>query len=182
MKGRTLGAEFAADAALLEAAERTRHVEDRSAVDGDDTGADLAGDLGGPVDVGGPHRARESVVGIVGDGDRLLDGGVPDARQHRPEDLLASDGHVVGDPGEHGGLHIETLPERAVERAAGHGDGTGCLARLEVATDFLVLTARDERTEHHVRVGRIPVQERADGSGECFDDLVVAVVGTRMRV
>ena len=39
-----------------------------------------------------------------------------------------------------------------------------------------MLTARHERTQHHARVGWIPVRERADCSGERFDDFVVAVV------
>src|SRR3546814_3931821 len=43
----------------------------------------------------------EAEVGVVGDRDRIVDVVVADDHQHRPEDFLARDPHLVADVGEH---------------------------------------------------------------------------------
>ena len=50
----------------------------------------------------GPDRGAEAELGVVGELDRLLLGVDDDDRQHRAEDLLAHDPHLVRDPGQHG--------------------------------------------------------------------------------
>src|SRR5579862_4692313 len=97
-------------AAHLVAAERGGHVA-AAAVDRDLAGAQPRGDLAGLFDVGRLHIGGEAVLGVVADIDGLVDRFVAEDRQHRAEDLFTGDGHVVGDVGEDGGLHIVALVE-----------------------------------------------------------------------
>src|SRR5262249_18321648 len=55
-------------------------------------------DAGAALAVPGPNRGAEAELGVVGEVDRLLLGVDDDDRQHRAEDLLAHDPHLVGDP------------------------------------------------------------------------------------
>ena len=79
MNAETLGSAFAADAGVLVAAERGARV-DGVEVDAEGAGADLLGDRDATFDVGGPHRTGQAVVGVVGDGDGLVDVVVGDDR------------------------------------------------------------------------------------------------------
>src|SRR3984957_8048956 len=72
--GDALGASLAADAGLLESAERAGEVEHGGRVDGHRTHQQPGRHGRGPFLVGRPHRADEPVAGVVGDGHRF--GGV----------------------------------------------------------------------------------------------------------
>src|SRR5207248_732660 len=97
-------ADLAAQAGGLVAAER-RVGHRHEAVDADGASAQSVGDAVGALDVVGLDAGAQAVVGVVGDADRLflvLDG---DGRQHRAEDLVLGDRHLVVDIGEQGGDH-----------------------------------------------------------------------------
>src|SRR5690348_12247174 len=93
-------AEFAADAARLDTAERCRRVGD-VLVDPDGAGADPPGHVLAVLGVRGPDRAAEPVVRVVGDADRVVLAVVGDHGKHRAEDLLLGDRGGVVDVGEH---------------------------------------------------------------------------------
>ena len=61
------------------------------------------------VFVTGPDRSRQTIGRIVCDFDRLFSGGVLDHAQHRSEDFLLSDDHIVGDIGENRRHHVMTV-------------------------------------------------------------------------
>src|SRR5579864_7797736 len=75
----------ASDSGLLNAAER--HVGGRGAVviDPHGTRFEPAGDRRGALYVAAPDRGRESVAGVVGAPDRVLDVAEAQHRQHRTE-------------------------------------------------------------------------------------------------
>src|SRR5262249_53404039 len=85
---------FAAEARLLEAAERRRDVARVERVDPDDASPDRSGIAVSLADVTRPDCRREAVDRVVGDLERVLVLGEADRRQHRPEDLLLRDPHV----------------------------------------------------------------------------------------
>src|SRR5262245_24163952 len=84
-------AELAAEAAALEAAERRRHPYGGVRVDREHARLDRPRDAERAAAVLGPDRAREAVLGVVRDPDRLGLVGEGDQGRHRPEDLLARD-------------------------------------------------------------------------------------------
>src|SRR5262245_50545913 len=94
---------LAADAALLEAAERGVD-EVEAVVDPHRAGADAACERHGARRVTGVDRAAEAVGRVVGDAHRLVVVAEGDHGHHRPEDLLAGDADVVRDVAEDGGL------------------------------------------------------------------------------
>jgi len=61
----------------------------------------------GPVLIGAPHPAGQSVDHAVGDAHGVVVVLIAEDREYRSEDLLLGDLHVGGDLGEHGGLHEE---------------------------------------------------------------------------
>src|SRR5262245_39010119 len=99
-----VAAELTTKARLAVTAERGDGVE-LAAVDHHAAGPQLAGDPVGPLVVGRPHRAGESVARVVGDVDRIVIVVVRDERQHGPEDLLLGDSHVRIDCREDCRLH-----------------------------------------------------------------------------
>src|SRR5271155_2440748 len=94
-------------AAALVAAERRVHVE--SMIDRHPTGPDPAGHLTRLVEVGSRDKAGQAIFGVVGDLDGLIDVVIAEDAQHRPEDLLAGNRHVIGDVREDGRLDVVTL-------------------------------------------------------------------------
>src|SRR5438445_6012304 len=80
----TVGPELASNAGLLVATERGPDV-DGEAVDGVRARAHPTGDVEAAVDVGGPHRARQPVVRVVGDGDGVVGVAVGDDGMDGPE-------------------------------------------------------------------------------------------------
>src|SRR5690606_28529399 len=97
--GDAFGAEFAADAGGLVAAERRAEIDDE-AVHVVRAGADLGRDLVAALLIGRPHRPRQAVLGRVGDADRVVLVLVGNRDEDRAEDLLARDLHLVPDVGE----------------------------------------------------------------------------------
>src|ERR1700687_3215569 len=94
----------AANARLLITAERRGDVAAVVGVDPHRAGAQSLGELEGLVDVRGEDRRSESVDRVVGDAQRLLGVLHGDDREHRAEDLLLGDLHLVVDAIEHGGF------------------------------------------------------------------------------
>ena len=87
--------ELAAEARLLEAAERRRDAHGRVRVDAEDAGLDRARDAERPRAVARPDRAGEPVRRVVREPDRVGLVVERDQRGDRPEDLLARDAVVV---------------------------------------------------------------------------------------
>ena len=99
----------------------------------------------GPFDllgIPGVDRSGQSVLGAVGDPQRLVVALGRDDREHRAEDLLLGDGGVGPHVGDHGGLDEVTL--LAGHRAAAGDQAPFLLAGLDVGRD---LVAR--RGVHH---------------------------------
>ena len=88
-------------------------------------GAHALGDVEGLGDVGGVDRAAEAVGRVVGDAHRLVDVVERQDRQHRAEDLLAGDAHVVAHVGED--RRLQEVAARQVRRAAAAGGETRAL-------------------------------------------------------
>ncbi len=61
----------------------------------------------------------QAIDRVVGDGDRLFVIRVGNDRQHRPEDLLARDGHVIADVGEQRRPHKPAVEPARPTLAAG---------------------------------------------------------------
>jgi hypothetical protein len=96
----------------------------------------------------GLHIGREAVDRVVGHRDDLVLVLVGQDREHRPEDLLARDGHVVGDAGEDRRAHIVAAVE--ILRTAGaarHQLRALVDAGLDQALDLLELDAADHGAE-----------------------------------
>src|SRR4051794_15535182 len=96
-----VGPELAAEAGLLEAAERRGVTHRRVAVDREVARLDAAGDAQGPAEVAGPDRPRQAVLALVchADGVRLVL--ERDDRDDGPEDLLGHGPVLRVDGGEH---------------------------------------------------------------------------------
>src|SRR5262249_11191538 len=134
-------APLAAVAGLLVAAER-RGALIRHALQVDVAGADLAADFARTLDRAGRDIACETVGRVVGNAHRIgLVLGADDG-QHRPEDLLLRDRHLVGDVGEDGRAHVEALVD-ALRQARTAGDQRCALfdTLLDQRLDLLPLAA-----------------------------------------
>jgi hypothetical protein len=88
-------AEFAPDARLLEAAEWGERFM-RRGINNDASGLQLAGHPLRVIDVGREYVGLQPVAGVVGDRDRFGFVAIGDDAQHRPENLLARNPHLVG--------------------------------------------------------------------------------------
>jgi hypothetical protein len=100
----------------------------------------------GALDVGGPHRGGEAVLGVVGQAHRLVLVGERHGDEHRSEDLLAGDRHVVAGVGEQRRGH--EVAGRQVALAAlpaAHQAGALLLAAGDVAEHALELPRVDQR-------------------------------------
>ena len=133
--------------------------------------------LGRPFGVGAEHRARQAVRRVVGDAHGVVVAVVGDHREHRPEDLLARDPGVVGEPADHGGLDEETL-----RPVGGAPTATGELAALvereiQVGLHPVALARRDHRTAHRALVGRVAGLDRTHGGRGGLDRFVIAGAG-----
>ena len=104
---------LAAEAGLLDAAERRRGVGDEAAVEADHAGLDLLGDAQAAGEVAGVDVGDEAELGVVGQGDGLVLGGEAADGGDGAEDLLAGDGGAGGDAVDDGGREVEAV---AVER------------------------------------------------------------------
>src|ERR1700722_11891668 len=108
-------------AAALVAAERRVQVE--RMVDRHPSGPDLAGNLASFLEVSARNIAGKAVFGVVCDLDGLVEIAVAEDAQHRPEDLLARNRHMVRAVREDGRLDVIPLaqPGRSARTAGDHG-------------------------------------------------------------
>src|ERR1700742_2624246 len=134
-----VGAELAADARLLEAAEGRAHPHRAVRVDRDHAGLDRPRDAQRAPPVAGPDRAGKAVDGVVGEPDRLGLAAERDHRDDRAEDLLAGGAIVVGDRGQD---HRRKPVAVAVGGAAADRD-RGALG--DEGGDRVALAGRDQR-------------------------------------
>ena len=143
----TLVAVASADAGLLEAARGralrgVRRGED--VVDVDVARVDPPGDRTPAIHVLAPHAGVEAVVGVVGEGDRLVLGPEAVEAHHGTERLGRSGEHVLGDA-----LEDRRLEERRSEvgprlPAGEHGGALG-LGVLDVGDDAVAVVDRHQR-------------------------------------
>ena len=108
-----VGAELAAEAALLHAAERGRVAHARVRVDAEVAGLHAARDPDAAAEVVGPDRPAQAVDRVVGERDRV---GLVVERQHaddRAEDLLRRDAVGAGCRQQHGRAASRTRGPRA---------------------------------------------------------------------
>ena len=150
-------AELLADARGLVAAERDLREDGAVRVDADRSGAQSAGDAELPRAVLGPERARQAVRRVVREPDRLVLGLERDHGDHRAEDLLAGDDHVVRAAVQDGGAEVEAAVEPLGPRAALEHGRPFLEAARDVALDRLALAGGDEWP--HLRLGRFGVAD-----------------------
>ena len=170
-----LGAALAADAGLLEAAERDAEVGAERVV-ADRARAQLAGDVPGPLHVVGEDGRVEPVDGVVGDGDGVLLVLRRDHAQHRPEDLLLRDRRGVVDVAEDGGLNEPAPVEVLRPAAAGRQRGSFRHALGDVALDPVALALGDQGAHVGLGVERVADLHLGEDAGQRVDELVVAVL------
>src|SRR5262245_43039120 len=147
-------AAVAADTGALVAAEGGVGVH-RAAVDLHGAGAERARDAHAARRVAGPHVAVEAVVGVVGEGDRLVLVGEGDGGDDGAEDLLPGDRHLVAGVGEERRLDVVAACQVRRPAAAAGERGTFGLAARDEALDAVALRGRDERAHHHPGFARI---------------------------
>ena len=164
-----VGTELAAEAGLLEAAERRRVAHRRVRVDRQVAGLDAAGDPQRAPDVAGPDRAGQAVLGVVGHPDRV--GLVVERhhRHHRAEDLLAPDRGRSAI----GGQHRRREPVARARRArAAEGDRRASSGTYD--GDGLALPGRDQRAHLGGRPARVLDPHAPDRGLEQLQEPVVA--------
>src|SRR5690606_37886820 len=160
-------APLAAVARLLVAAERRVRVAG-GAVQVDHAGAQPHGDGLGAGEVARGDVAGQAVDGVVGDADRILLVLVADDGDHRAEDLLAGDGHVVGRMREDGRTHEPAaLHAFGTPETAGGEPGALVDALLDHGLDLLELRPGGHGTHGGVLDGGIAhLDLLGGGSGE----------------
>src|SRR3954468_18875631 len=134
-------AEFAADAAHFEAAERGGGVEDVVAVDPDGASAELGGEAVGFGDVAGPDGGGQAVHGAVTAGDHFVDVLEGDDGHDRAENLFAGDFHFIFDVGEN--CRLDEVALLADALAAGEHVGAAFSAGFDVAHHLVELLLAD---------------------------------------
>ena len=145
--------QFAADAAHLEAAKRRCRIEDIVAVHPDRSGPDMLGEVMGLAHITRPDgggQAIERLVRPLNDFIRLFE---RQHAEHRPEDFVRGDGHVVRHVVENGGLNVEALASGSL--APRHAGRPGRVALVDVAQDLVELVAVHLRPLHRVGFKRI---------------------------
>src|SRR5215470_18176003 len=152
---------LAADAARRVAAKRHVGAVRCAAVDADEAGAQPAGDRQRALQRTRHDVAGEPVGAGVRDPDRVRFVLERDDGEHRTEDLLLGDRHVVVDVDEQRGLDPEPLVAAGGRVGAADEElGTLVDALLDVAEDALALFGRDHGAAQRPRILRI-----ADGDG-----------------
>src|SRR3954469_15511977 len=142
---------LAAEAGLLDAAERGRRVGDDALVDADHAELQALADADHPTEVGGEGVGDQAVLGVVGHLHRLLVLGEGADRRHRAEDLLAEQVRVGLDAGEHGGLEEVALV--AGRGTAGHDLGSTAGGVVDQLDDLVALRGVDQGTDRDVLLG-----------------------------
>src|SRR5690606_37509567 len=138
--------------ALAVAPEGAPEVE--GAVHRDPARPDAAGQRARHLEVGAADVGRETVLGVVGDLDGVVEIVVGDDRQHRTEDLLAGEGHVVGDVGEHRRLDVVAAVEPLRPAGAARDQGGALVdAAPDEPLDLVELPLRHHRADRHLAGG-----------------------------
>src|SRR5262249_28279932 len=132
------------------------------AVDPHRAGTDRAGELVGLADVARPHATAQTEGRGVAALDHFFDVGERDGRDHRPEDLLLGDAHVVAHIGEHRRRHEVALAVIAVGQllAAAQSPRAFLAADAEIRSDAVELFGRYQRADLGLRVGTVADLER----------------------
>src|SRR5580704_12522536 len=174
-----LGPELPADTRFLEPTEGRRKVDRGERVEHVGARAHLARHTEAAVVVVRPDRSAEAVVRVVGDLDCVVVPVVRDHDEHRPENLLLGDLHLVVDVGEDGRLDVPTLGEVAAARApAADGHRRALFASaVEVALDTRPLPLGDDRPDLGRGVHGVTDLHGGYARDHRVDDLGVA--GTR---
>src|SRR5262249_60609249 len=128
------GALLAPDPGGLEAAERRRGVAGTPGVDVDVARVEHRRELVGVRDVARPYSRGEAVLGVVGARRDLLEVVERHRDEHRAEDLLAGDRHLVVDAGEQRRLDEVPVAVAAVTGTWPAADDDLC-ARLAAGVD-----------------------------------------------
>ena len=126
----------------------------------------------GAAHVGGPHRAGQAVVGVVGPGQGLLLGVELGDRDHRAEHLATDDFVVLAGAGEHGRLDEEARTVGGLA-AGDHLDVRHGLGAFEEAQHAVAVGSGDQRAELDAILVLGAQLERADGLAELGDELLV---------
>src|SRR5258705_10150991 len=172
IRAEALRGELASDARLFETTERAGDV-DVVHVDAEGARANRFGDLQAVGGVGGPDRSGQAVLAVVGDANRVALVGILQHRQHRTEDLLAGDAHLVGGVGEQRWPDIPTAVVRAVVAA----DDDACAlveAGADVALHAVLLALGAKGTDVGGLIGRITDLQARHHLRERVDHFVVA--------
>ena len=158
----------AAEAGLLEAAERDRDVGGVERVDPDDPGPDRARQAVGAVDVARPDPGREAVRGVVGDRQGIglvLELG---HGQDRPEDLFPSHTPGIVHAVEDRRLDEEAAGLLANAFAAGHDPGAFLATEVDVVQHPGQLAVVDHGAQPRRGIERLA---RGDRPAEVSDPL-----------
>src|SRR6266581_2167448 len=131
-----LVAHFAAPAGLLVAAKGQRSVKDVVAVDPDGAGAQSRGKAMRLAQIIGPDATAQTVHGLVGLWQHVLDVLKRQGYQHRAKDLFLHHPHVLLDIHQHGGL--EKVALLTVPLAPAQGLGLLSHARNDLVKDLVL--------------------------------------------
>ncbi len=123
------------------------------------------------LDVLGPDAGRQTIHGLIAEGDGLVDVLEAQRGEHRSEDLFLRDGHLGSHLVEDGGLDevagpIDALPARPQL-------GAFRLARLHVAQHALHLFFRDDRAQPGVLIEGIARRHLLGPLDQLLDERVV---------
>ena len=138
-------------------------------------GADPAGDVDAGVDVGGPHRAGQAVVAVVGDAHGVVVVVVGDDR--RAPARRSPPGRCACRCRRRRTASARRTSPCRRRRAGRRRRRPGRPRRWpmrDVPLDPLPLALGDERADGGLHVGRVADRHAGDGLGEGLDDLVVA--------
>src|SRR5712691_388672 len=149
-------AKFAAVAAHFVAAEGGRSVVIVVRVDPHGSGLELARDAVRFSNVARPDGCGEPILRFIRETDGLVHFAKLDCREHRAEDFLAGDGHVVADTIEDRGLNKTAFPiAEGGAFAAGNQLGTLSLPLLDVAEHGVHLPLADQCAEAGLGIERV---------------------------
>ncbi|ENN88749.1 hypothetical protein RHSP_43422 [Rhizobium freirei PRF 81] len=166
-------AAVAADAGILDPTEGGRQVAHIFRIHPDHAGFEMIGETEGAGDVGGPEIARQAVLDIVGKRERIgfiLEG---DGGQHRPEDFLLGDAHLVVGAGKQSRGDIATAARAVQFLAAGCKGRALRPADLDIFQHLLFMHRMNKRANDRFRIQRMPDLDALGLLGNDRGELVV---------